>query len=141
MQTVIRRLTVTTATFALMVSAAIAQKRTAWDGVYTEAQAKRGADTYSTTCAGCHRPDLSGDGTVPALAGQEFMFQWTDTTLDQLFKRIKTAMPPDKPDSLAPEEYRDIIAFLLQSNKFPAGQTELTPDPDSLQQISITASR
>jgi mono/diheme cytochrome c family protein len=134
-----RHIPLTIVVLALVGASLAAQRRTVWDGVYTAAEATRGADAYQATCAGCHRPDLSGDGTVPALSGESFTFQWADATVGDLFKRIRTAMPPDRPDSLPPEVYRDIVAYVLQSNKMPPGEVELDPDADQLQQIVITA--
>ena len=45
--------------------------KTVADGVYTDAQAARGAAVYDTACAGCHRADLGG-ATGPALREQRF---------------------------------------------------------------------
>jgi len=127
------------AAWLFVCSNLIAQKRTVWDGVYTATEAERGATAYKATCAACHGADLRGDGTAPSLSGDDFSFQWSDTTVADLFNRIRKAMPPDRPDSLSPEVYRDVVAFLLQFNKIPAGQADLDPDPESLRQISITA--
>lgn len=38
-------------------------------GIFTEAQAERGAEFYAARCASRHRPDLGGDAHSPALAG------------------------------------------------------------------------
>jgi mono/diheme cytochrome c family protein len=99
------------------------------DGVYTDAQAKRGEAAYSTTCAGCHGPDLAGADTAPSLTGAEFNAGWTDQTVDDLFQRIKTTMPGDAPGSLSDAQCADILAFVLSKDGFPAGQTELTAGP------------
>jgi hypothetical protein len=50
-------------------------------------------------------------------------------------------MPSDRPNSLPAESYRDIVAFILQANAFPPGPTELSVDPDALNQILIVAKR
>ena len=99
------------------------------DGVYTDAQAKRGEAAYGKTCAGCHGPDLAGADTAPSLTGAEFTAGWTDQTLDDLFQRIQTTMPGDAPGSLSAEQCADILAFVLSKNGFPAGQSELTAGP------------
>jgi mono/diheme cytochrome c family protein len=99
------------------------------DGVYSDAQAKRGEAAYSKTCAGCHGPDLAGADTAPSLTGPEFNAGWTDLTLDDLFERIKTTMPGDAPGSLSAEQCADILAFVLSKDGFPAGQAELTAGP------------
>lgn len=109
-----------------------------WDKIYTEAQAKRGATAYADTCAACHGEDLTGAGNAPSLAADDFMFAWGDRTVGELFERIRTLMPSDRPNSLSPEVYRDIVAFILKANKFPAGDAELPADLAPLEQIKIT---
>src|SRR5215471_11542608 len=103
--------------------------KSTWDGVFSEAQAKRGEAAYAKTCAGCHGPDLAGADTAPSLTGAEFTAGWTDQTLDDLFQRIQTTMPGDAPGSLSAEQCADILAFVLSKNGFPAGQSELTAGP------------
>lgn len=115
--------------------------RTVWDGVYTEAQAERGRAAYSQSCTACHREDLRGDGTAPSLVGESFAFLWGDMTVGELFTRTRAIMPPERPGSLSPQGYVDIIAFILQKNAFPTGGTELGIDRDALQQIRIITKR
>ena len=59
---------------ALVLSiAANAQEstRTVADGVYSDAQASRGAAVYDAACASCHRADLGG-ASGPALREERF---------------------------------------------------------------------
>ena len=116
-----------------------AQGKTTLDGVYTEAQAKRGEQIYADSCASCHEPDLSGGGQTPGLAGKEFNVDWNDLALSDLFDRTRGTMPADKPGTLKPEQTIDVIAFLLQKGKFPAGQTELPADVAALQAIKFVS--
>ena len=58
----------TSVAFVLAIAFASAQGKTTMDGVYSEGQARRGEAVYAKACAGCHQPDLSGDGQAPALA-------------------------------------------------------------------------
>jgi hypothetical protein len=58
-----------------------------------------------------------------------------------LFQVTYTTMPPDKPESLSPDATLDIVAYLLQSNQFPAGKGELKNDPDTLKNILITTKK
>jgi mono/diheme cytochrome c family protein len=115
--------------------------RTVWDGAYTVEQADRGRVLYLDVCASCHAKDLRGDSTAPSLIEESFSFQWGDTTVGELFERIRTLMPSNRPKSLSSQRYRDIVAFILQANKFPAGGQELDGDADALQQIRITTKR
>jgi len=115
--------------------------RTVWDGVYTEEQAARGRNQYLQTCASCHAADLRGDSTAPSLIEESFSFQWGDATVGELLERIRTLMPSDRPNSLSGQAYRDVVSFILQSNKFPPGQKELDAEPDALRQILIVVTR
>ena len=115
--------------------------RSVRDGVYTEDQAKRGRTRYLEACASCHAEDLRGNGTAPSLIEESFSFLWGDMTAWDLFVQIRTLMPSDRPNSLSSQSYRDVVAFILQSNKFPPGPTELDAEPEALKQIRITAER
>jgi mono/diheme cytochrome c family protein len=112
---------------------------TVWDKVYTEEQATRGKDAYMTECSACHSEDLGGSGYAPALKGNDFAFAWGEKTVGDFFTRIRRLMPPDNPGSLAPEKYRDIVAFILRENTYPAGEHELSAEPSALNAIKITA--
>ena len=129
------------ASVARVQDANASTKRTVWDGVYTEEQAGRGQALYARSCASCHAADLRGGSTAPSLVEESFSFQWDNTTVGELFERIRTLMPSDRPNSLSAQSYRDIVAFLLQSNKFPTGERELDADLDALRQIPITAKK
>jgi len=114
-----------------------AQSKSVVDGVYTEAQAKRGADAYRKDCASCHGEGLGGDGFAPALAGSEFMGNWNGTTVGDLFERIRLSMPPGAPGALPAKDKVDIVAFLLQFSRFPTGEAELPAQPGMLNDIKF----
>ena len=127
--------------FACSVSARgqdVPAPSTVWDKVYTEAQATRGKEVYMAECSACHAEDLGGSGYAPAMKGSEFTTAWAEKSLGDFFDRARKLMPPDTPGSLAPEKYRDIIAFILQQNKYPAGDRELSADSVALHTIKIT---
>jgi mono/diheme cytochrome c family protein len=109
-----------------------------WDGVYSADQGQRGKEQYQKSgCAACHGSNLEGQGMAAALNGETFMNSWNARTVQDLFLRIQTTMPQDDPGSLTSDECRDIVAFLLQSNKFPPGQTDLGPDAAALKAITL----
>ena len=118
-----------------------ASSRTVWDGVYTGEQATRGRTQYMRACASCHAEDLRGKSTAPSLVEESFSFLAGGTTVGELFGRIRTLMPSDRPNSLSSQAYRDIVAFILQSNKYPPGEKELDADPEALRQVQITTKR
>jgi hypothetical protein len=121
----------------LAVSPDAAQEQSVTAGVYTEAQAARGAAVYGKECASCHGAGLEGDGVAPALAGSEFLTNWNGTTVGDLFDRMRISMPPGNPSSVPAESKADIIAHVLKANKYPAGQTEIGKDLAPLKQIKI----
>lgn len=101
------------------------------DGAYTTEQARRGVSLYSQYCAHCHGSDLSGViSSAPPLRGREFVSDWTDLRVRDLFERIRISMPQDAPGSLPRQQNADILAFLFQENGYPPGERELpTTDP------------
>ena len=112
-----------------------------WDGVYTADQAKRGETAYLQACAGCHGTGLEGGDMTPPLVGGAFTSNWNNLTVGDLFERIRTTMPLDSPGRLSRPQTADVIAFMLNANAWPAGTTELPPDPPALKQIRIEATR
>lgn len=121
--------TLPAAWFALVTAAPqAAQSKSVVDGAYTEAQATRGATTYQKECASCHGDGLDGNGFAPALAGTEFLSNWTGTTVGDLYERIRVSMPEGNPAAVQPQAKADTIAYMLKVNKYPAGQAELTPE-------------
>jgi S-disulfanyl-L-cysteine oxidoreductase SoxD len=111
------------------------------DGVYTETQAARGAQAFAEHCALCHGTTLGGLGEAPALIGALFVSDFNGLTLGDLFDRVRTTMPLNAPASLGRERYADILAFILKSNGFPAGQTELDRRSEFLNTIRFEASK
>lgn len=113
------------------------QSKSVWDGVFTQEQADRGAAAYKTACSECHGNDLGGDGFAPALTGSEFMGNWNELSVGDLFERIRISMPPSGPDSVTPAQKADIVAHLLNSSKFPAGSAPLAAETAALKAIKI----
>jgi mono/diheme cytochrome c family protein len=110
--------------------------RTVWSGVYTPEQAARGRRQFEQSCVECHGADLAGlEG--PPLAGREFFEHWREDTVDSLFAKIQTRMPPRSPGSLSRETTADLVAFLLEANEFPAGAAPLPIDSAALASIRI----
>jgi mono/diheme cytochrome c family protein len=103
--------------------------------VYTAAQARRGEALYRTGCAACHGPALSGD-IGPPLAGEGFLGIWGSQPISDLFDKIQSTMPADTPGSLGRPQVADLVAYLLEVNRFPAGR-ELDAGRDALRQITL----
>jgi S-disulfanyl-L-cysteine oxidoreductase SoxD len=112
-----------------------------WDGIYTQAQAKRGQTLFAKQCASCHRDDLEGHGTTPSLAGEDFLEKWDGETVGDLFEKIQATMPADHPGRLSREQNAAILAFILRFNEFPAGEAELRTDSEWLAKIRFEAKK
>lgn len=129
------------AAFGLAVAAVavvVGQTKTVWDGVYSDAQAGRGKKAYITHCAECHNEGLQGGDLAPALKGDDFLLQWNDKSMAELFERTQKTMPQSNPGGLMPQETADILAYVLQVNRMPAGQADLPGDAAALTPIAIT---
>lgn len=98
------------------------------DGVYTKAQADRGATAFYMRCTACHGdPDFG-----PALIDK-----WDGAPAGELFTFMSTAMPEDNPGSLRPEQFADILAYFISSRGLPPGDADLASDVEVLNQIRI----
>ena len=96
-----------------------------WSGVYTAAQAERGHAVMQQHCGECHGEDFGG-GEAPALTGSTFMIKWETHTVERLFQKIRDTMPSRGSTAVSEKEKLDAVAYILQQNGFPAGNTELT---------------
>lgn len=109
------------------------------DGIYTVAQAERGAEQYTARCASCHSADLRGNSNSPSLRGMAFMFIWEGKSVGELYAKMSAEMPTDQPGGLLANNYADILAFILRTNEFPSGNKELSPTEVDLNQITISS--
>src|SRR5690349_24801971 len=134
-----RRLAV--AVLTVLAGSAQAQAVSVWDGVYSEAQADRGAAGFAAHCAIWHGASLGGTGEAPALTGPQFLSDFDGLSLGDLFDRIRTTMPQDNPGGLTRDQYADILALLLKSNGLPPGAKELDRRSEYLKAISFSAAR
>ena len=127
---------------ALALSASVSlraqQARTVKDGVYTAAQAKRGEATFQMRCASCHGDMLEGSAGPP-LTGDPFLGPRDKQPIADLSDKIHNTMPADAPGTLEPQQVADLVSFILQANKFPAGRAELDITDPALKQIALVA--
>jgi S-disulfanyl-L-cysteine oxidoreductase SoxD len=123
----------------LLIAAGVSGQgqKTVWDGVYTEEQAKRGADVYAEKCAMCHGDSLGGVESAPALTGPAFYANWEGETLNALFERVRVSMPQDNPGSLSRAQNADIIAHMLRVGGYPAGSAALEGQAGALTAITV----
>jgi alcohol dehydrogenase (cytochrome c) len=100
------------------LAAAFAQGK---EGPFSAAQVDAGRTAYAANCAGCHKPDLSGAGEQPALAGPTFMAAWGRRPLKEFYDDIRTTMPYGRGGSLDAATYQNIAAFVMAANGARAG--------------------
>ena len=128
---------ITAITIAQTSAPSTAPARSVWDGVYSKDQAERGRKAYDTLCARCHGEKLGGNDDAPALADEPFLKSWEGKSVGDLVEYTRKEMPSDGPGVLTRKQCTDIAAFLLNSNSFPAGNSELSPELDPLNAIKI----
>jgi PQQ-dependent dehydrogenase (methanol/ethanol family) len=94
---------------------------------FTAAQATSGAAIYAAQCSQCHGVQLQG-GAGPALSGAGFhaSIQASYTTAGKLYEFTSKQMPANAPGSLTPQQYANLVAFVLQRNGFSPSGTTLT---------------
>ena len=77
----------------------------------------------------------------PGLVGGEFVWNWNGLSVGDLFERLRVSMPQGEPNSVSRQEKADILAFLLQANDFPVGDTELANRIGMLAGINFLAQK
>jgi mono/diheme cytochrome c family protein len=93
--------------------------------LYTAAQAALGHAKFIGNCQMCHGAKLQGI-SGPALKGPNFASAKSAFSVGDVFTIVSQNMPASQPGTLPPDDYVDIMAFLLQQNGYPAGSTPLT---------------
>jgi alcohol dehydrogenase (cytochrome c) len=61
-----------------------------------------------------------------------FVQKYGGKSVDELFTKTATTMPPTAPNSLGPAVYASIVAHILRANAIVAGAAELSSDPAAL---------
>jgi len=100
------------------------QSRSVAAGVYSAGQAARGAQIYRAQCGECHGREMEG-AIGPPLVGESFLANWSARPLAEVVDKIQKTMPFEQPGSLSRQQSADLVAYMLQAGKFPAGPAEL----------------
>lgn len=81
--------------------------------------AQAGQNVYSARCAKCHGD--KGQGlSAPAIMGDGASLDKFETAQGML-NFVSTAMPMDAPGALSPDQYRQVLCFLLVQNNLAQG--------------------
>ena len=100
-------------------------------GFFSAAQVERGRASYAEACSECH--------TLSEFRGSDFEWTWRRQTAWQLYSQVAETMPEDKPGQLPEVTYVDIVAYLLSLNGYQIGGSELSPEREQLEAISLGA--
>ena len=117
-------------------------------GFYTTAQAARGKTAFNRNCAYCHSVDSelwsaeNNASIMPRTFGGRFVERVYHghvlyPTVYHLYEKLKS-MPAFDTNSLTPQTRVDILAYILERNDLPAGDTELTPDTGVMKSMMLS---
>ena len=98
---------------------------------FTNQQASRGDGLFRDNCVACH--------STSEFSGSFFERRWRNRAVGDIYEFILYAMPDDNPGGLPEQTYADIVAYMLQMNDFPAGDSELPTSMDMLMQMKMFA--
>lgn len=114
---------------AAQTNGAATGPRTVADSVYSGTQADRGEELFIDICGSCH--------STSQFRGADFDMNWSGRTLRDLYRLIRNTMPQDSPGRLTDQQYIDVVSYILELNRYPAGAGELAPDESLLRRIRI----
>ncbi len=100
-------------------------------GVFTTAQAERGADQFDQVCGECHVSSEFSDGI--------FVETWGSRSVYSFFRTVSQTMPDDNPGSLEPQVYYDVVAYVLSLNGHHQGPAELNAETTTIRDVKLTA--
>jgi mono/diheme cytochrome c family protein len=107
-------------------AAQISTTGTSGIGPFTQAQVDSGRAAYNAACSGCHGYDLQNGTHRTSLIGRSFLAGWGSRTTWEYYRYVSYRMPNQAPNSLAPETYSAIIAYILAANGAQPGTETLT---------------
>lgn len=102
-------------------------------GLYSQAQANRGRDSFRSMCTECH--------TAGEFSDQTFKVKWSRRSVGDLYEFIHTAMPDDAPGILTEAQAIDLTSYILEMNGFEPGSRQMQADQAALDEISLAVLR
>lgn len=108
-------------------------QKTSNDGVYSKAQADGAKAQYDKLCAECHAFTVAAKRKAEdlPLGDEPFFKNWEGKPLAELVSLIVFTMPNDGRAAVEEAEALNLVAYMLQQNGFPAGNSALTKETAS----------
>jgi mono/diheme cytochrome c family protein len=89
-----------------------------------------GEQWFKSVCMECH--------AVGNLTNPDFRLAWRGKSAFELFERIRSTMPANKPGTLTQGTYASIVAYLMKVNGMPVGTRRVSSDSSALASIRLT---
>jgi mono/diheme cytochrome c family protein len=113
---------------ALPALAQISTHGTSGIGPFTQEQVDSGRVAYGEFCSGCHGVDLRNGSQRTALIGPGFIAGWGSRSTWEYYRYVSYRMPNNAPNSLTPQTYAAIIAYILAANGAQPGSETMTSE-------------
>ena len=104
---------------------------------FSAGQVERGEEAYILNCVMCHGYNLNDGEFGPPIKGTFFRNKWAGKSVGELYELTIMTMPQSNPDSLDPETYADILAYVFQSNGMEPGDKDLPVDASALESVPL----
>ena len=104
---------------------------------FTTGQVERGEESYIENCVMCHGYNLNDGEFGPPIKGSFFQKKWSGKSVGELYTLTIMTMPQSNPDSLAPETYADIMAYMFKANGIAPGDKDLSSDAGALNSVPL----
>ena len=114
---------------APVADAAPAAEASVGNQFFTTRQASRGNGLFRDNCLSCH--------TSSEFTGSSFERRWRGRAVGDIYEFVLYSMPDDNPGGLPAQTYADILAYVLELNDFPPGESELPTSIDALMQMTM----
>jgi S-disulfanyl-L-cysteine oxidoreductase SoxD len=111
----------------LLPATAVAQTTEAKPGLVPAAQAANGENVFKIRCSECH--------ATTDFTKSDFARAWDDRPLFELFEKVRSTMPDDKPGTYLPQEYLDVVLYIYKLNGAAEGEGEIKPDEAAMKAV------
>jgi hypothetical protein len=105
-----------------------AQPAPAANGLFSGVQVERGEKVFKNICISCH---ATTQFVTPVFAST-----WNERPVFELFDQLRLTMPQDNPGFLPPQDYIDVVSYLLKLLGAEIGSADMPPE-DSVMKAAV----